>query len=398
MKYGFLTMLIPKEQENTVRLCSRHNMQDAANALQWNLFEGFSKNLNADIKIFNVLPVGSFPQYYSKAFVKAGSFQTQYNQNNRNVGFCNVKLLRKYHQSNKIYQELKKWCESDQEEKMLFVYTVGAPFMQAASRLKRRYQNVRVCAIIADLPDMSSLSSKKSFLQKRFVNHLADVSYAKLGCVDTFVLLTKHMARYMDLQKPWVVMEGIAEEKEIPFLTETAEKMILYTGTLHRRFGVLTLMEAFSRIGGDDYRLVICGVGDSEQEIEACAKRDKRILFKGQVCREEVLSLQHQATVLVNPRQNIEEFTKYSFPSKTMEYLASGVPVVCYKLDGIPDEYDDYLNYVEDNSPEALAAKLVEICEMDDASRTEMGKKGSKFVLENKNAVVQTRRILEFIQ
>ena len=38
----------------------------------------------------------------------------------------------------------------------------------------------------------------------------------------------------------------------------------------------------------------------------------------------------------VNPRQNNEEFTKYSFPSKTMEYLASGVPVVAYKLDGIP--------------------------------------------------------------
>ena len=52
---------------------------------------------------------------------------------------------------------------------------------------------------------------------------------------------------------------------------------------------------------------------------------------------------------------------------------------------------------MEDNSPEALAAKLVDICEMDAESRAGIGAKGAKFVLENKNALEQTRRILEFI-
>ena len=108
--------------------------------------------------------------------------------------------------------------------------------------------------------------------------------------------------------------------------------------------------------------------------------------------------MQTEVTVLVNPRQNNEEFTKYSFPSKTMEYLSSGVPVVAYKLDGIPDEYDEYLNYVEDNSAEALANKLIEICEMTQEERNAIGSKGQKFVLENKNAIAQTKRIVEFIR
>mgnify|MGYP003303651866 CR=1 FL=1 len=45
-------------------------------------------------------------------------------------------------------------------------------------------------------------------------------------------------------------------------------------------------------------------------------------IFTGKIDRSQVLALQRSATVLVNPRRNNEEYTKYSFPSKTMEYLA----------------------------------------------------------------------------
>lgn len=86
----------------------------------------------------------------------------------------------------------------------------------------------------------------------------------------------------------------------------------------------------------------------------------------------------------MNPRQNNEEFTKYSFPSKTMEYLSSGIPVVAYKLDGIPDEYDQYIQYVADDSIESLKKKLVEVCEMTREERQELGNIGRNFVLMKK--------------
>jgi len=171
----------------------------------------------------------------------------------------------------------------------------------------------------------------------------------------------------------------------------------LYTGTLNPQFGIVTLLEAFSQIRDPALKLMICGFGEAEEQILQMQKTDPRIIYLGKVDRKAVLPLQRGATVLVNPRQNNEEFTKYSFPSKTMEYLASGVPVVAYKLDGIPDEYDAYLNYVEDNSAESLAKTLTQICNMDETARKEMGKRGAEFVLENKNARVQTRRILELI-
>ena len=398
MKYGFLTTLVPQNLEQRVRQLSKHNMQDAATALQWNLIEGFHQNLQQDIRLFNILPIGSFPQYYGKMFVETCNFETPFSKENRNIGFCNVKLLRKYHQPLCVYRELRKWCAADQEERTLFVYTIDNTFMQAVSNLKREFPNLNVCAIIADLPDMSSLSEKKGMLEKYFIANQASKAYANISCVDAFVLLTKRMVDYIGIEKPWIVMEGIASKTKTVEPGHAEHKTILYTGTLHKRFGVITLVESFRKIQGEDYRLVLCGVGDSEPEIRKQAQMDRRICFMGQVTREEALRLQQEAMVLVNPRQNNEEFTKYSFPSKTMEYLASGVPVVTYKLDGIPDEYDAYLNYVEDNSPESLAAKLVEICNLDEDTRKEMGQRGAEFVLKNKNAVAQTKRILSLLK
>jgi len=394
MKYGMLSTLIPKELEFDFKTYSKNNMQDAASMLQWNLYNGFCENLRCEIPLFNVLPVGSFPQYYKKLFVKKSVF----NNNSINIGFCNIKLLRNYFKTKNITIVLKKWCQKDNEPKTLFVYTLSQPLISAVCKIKKSFPNLTVCAIVADLPDMSSLSSDKSLLQKHFAKQRATDSYNKLNCIDRFVLLTKQMAEYMNISQPYMVMEGVVSnftEAVIP--VESPVKTIMYSGTLHKRFGMLHLLEAFKMIPNKNYRLVICGEGDSKEEIKNAALFDSRIEFLGQLTQSEVLSLQKRATVLVNPRQNNEEFTKYSFPSKTMEYLKSGVPVIAYKLDGIPDEYIPYLNSPENDSVKGLADAIVNVCSLSFEDRVIMGDRGRNFVCKNKSNIIQTKRILDFI-
>ena len=205
------------------------------------------------------------------------------------------------------------------------------------------------------------------------------------------------MRDYLNIDRPYCVMEGIASESPKANVEEKREKTILYTGTLHQKFGVMNLVKAFGQIENPNYRLVICGIGDSEKAIQEAAEKDSRISFLGQLPRREVLEWQSKATVLVNPRQNNEEFTKYSFPSKTMEYLSSGIPVVAYKLDGIPDEYDAYIQYVEDDSIESLKKKLIEVCELSDEERKNLGSAGRAFVLAEKNSTIQVKKIVELI-
>ena len=385
MQYAFLGMLIPETMKEEVESLSVNNMQDAANALQWHLYNGLCRNLGESIKILNILPVGSFPQYYKKPVVRSSLFESNYCQNNLNIGFCNVKLIRKYIQPRKVYNALKKWCADSPGEKVLFIYTAADMFITPVSRIKSRFPELKVCAIVADLPDMSSLKANKSIFERMLQRVLSSRSYAGLYAVDAFVLLTKYMADYMKISQPYCVVEGISTESTPKLLqsgeAQPNEKIILYTGTLHKRFGVMKLAKAFLMIKDNSYRLIICGVGDSADELKKCAEKDKRIDFRGQLSRDEVLALQRKATVLVNPRQNNEEFTKYSFPSKNLEYLSSGTPLIAYKLDGIPDDYDNCIFYVENNSIEALRDKMVEVCSMDGKTRLSFAEKAQRYVL-----------------
>ena len=252
------------------------------------------------------------------------------------------------------------------------------------------------------MPAYVSLASNKTGIAKLYLEHSAKTSAKCLDAVDYFVLLTKQMADYLQIKKPFCVMEGISTKDsylKLPDarITDSEKKIVFYSGTLHKKFGVMNLLRAFETIGDKDYVLQLCGVGDCEKEIERLAEQDKRIQFLGRVARNEVLELQKKATVLVNPRQNNEEFTKYSFPSKNLEYLSSGIPLVAYKLDGIPDEYDSYILYVEDDSIESLARRITEVCEMDSDERVTVGKKAKEFVLTEKNQICQTRKILDLI-
>lgn len=401
MSITFLSELIPPNIKEEVRKNSVNYMMDAGNSLQWNIHQGLENNTGAEIHIINLLPIGSYPQYYKKAFIQRRTFATTSSRDHINVGFCNIKLLRKLTMHFFVYKELLKYYKGEETPKVLIVYSAEAALLRAVSMLKKKYPSLIVCDIIADLPDMSSLTSEKSFAQKKFERYLAKKSYYSMEAVDCFVLLTSAMAEYMHIQKPYIVMEGIAPERaedaEADCSKSGNEIIIAYTGTLHRRFGVLHLLKAFMLTKNENFRLVICGVGDSEQEIIAAAQQDKRIVFRGQMVREEVLRLQAEAAVLVNPRQNHEEFTKYSFPSKNLEYLSAGKPVIAYKLDGIPDEYDEYLQYPEDDSPEALCRKITQIGEMDVKSRIILGNKAVRFVRSKKNAWVQTKKILSVI-
>jgi len=396
-EYVFLSLMIPKELASEVKHNSSNNMADAANALEHNLMNGFAENLSIPPKIINVLPIGSYPQYYSESFIKASYFQLCNCNSHENVGFCNIKFIRNYFIEKAVYNSLENYCKKKNGNIVICIYSASVSFLSAVEKLKKKFPRLVVCDIIADLPGMTNLSSKKSALLQWYIDYQAKNALKKLECVDCFVFLTKQMASYLHISKPYCVVEGIASETKELELREQKEKFILYTGTLHKKFGVMNLVHAFQQIYSPDYRLVICGIGDSAEAIKNAAEDDMRISFLGQLSRAEVLEWQRKATVLVNPRQNSEEFTKYSFPSKTMEYLSSGIPVIAYKLDGIPDEYDKYLQYVEDDTIDGLKNKLIELCEMPYEQRQKIGNAGRSFVLKEKNSKIQVRKIVDLI-
>jgi glycosyltransferase involved in cell wall biosynthesis len=198
--------------------------------------------------------------------------------------------------------------------------------------------------------------------------------------------------------KPSVVVEGVYKHQNHENITQAESyNTILYSGGLSKRYGIVELLRAFEGIKSTNYRLWFCGSGDAENEIELYAKNDKRVTHWGQLPHLEVLKLQKRATVLVNPRKSEGIFTKYSFPSKTIEYLASGRPTIMNRLDGIPDEYFDYCFVPESEDEEGLRQCIINVCEKPSSELTTFGIKAKDFILKNKNPQAQAQKIYDLI-
>ena len=56
----------------------------------------------------------------------------------------------------------------------------------------------------------------------------------------------------------------------------------------------------------------------------------------------------------MNPRFTGAEYTLYSFPSKNIEYMVSGTPVITTRLAGIPDDYYPYVFVFEEEINENI--------------------------------------------
>ena len=146
-----------------------------------------------------------------------------------------------------------------------------------------------------------------------------------------------------------------------------------------------------------DVELWICGSGELKNTIEKSAEKDHRIKFYGLVDRECALMMQRNATILVNPRTSEGAYTKYSFPSKVMEYMLSGRSVIINKLPGIPNEYYKYVYCPKDESVESLAECISRVLSINENVRDELAQKARNFIINNKNAKVQMSRVLSLI-
>ena len=72
--------------------------------------------------------------------------------------------------------------------------------------------------------------------------------------------------------------------------------------------------------------------------------------------------------------------------------------MIAYKLDGIPNEYDEYINYVPDNSIDSLVYTIKKVCNDPDETIKEKAFLAREFVLNEKNEIKQTKKIIDMME
>lgn len=382
------------EQEKAKYLSrSKRGYQFAAQNFQEALLQGLLENGEAPA-VVTVPALSTFPGGYKSPVVSGCDFTLSGKKMGRSIGFLNLPFLNACLPA--MNSTIQRWGRENKGRKYAIVYGAHSHLMSAAAGLKRSFDDVKLCLIVPDLPKYMACNSlyKRLGLKKRDLRQIDGM----LPAFDAVAVLSRPMADELGFaDRPHTTVEGIySGGKTIAKRKE--KKTILYTGGLAMRYGIGDLVDAFMLIGDADYRLWLCGNGDAVPYIKECAAKDKRIEYNGVLPKEEATALQSEATLLVNPRHSNEVFTQYSFPSKTMEYLASGTPTVMCHLACIPQEYDEHLYYFEDESVEGMAKRMQELCGQDEETLAQKGEKAASFILREKNAKTQAGKILDLLK
>lgn len=277
-------------------------------------------------------------------------------------------------------------------------YLIHQPYMDALAYAKRLCPSLRTVLICPDLPDMMdmSLSEKplKSFLKRVDMRRVARL-YTK---VDGFVLFADAMQERIDLHgAPYTVIEGVATVDELDSTPVEREKFLLYAGTLHKNIGIETIIASLSYINDLDVRLKIYGTGELESYIREATTQDARIEYGGFIDRAALFEEEKRALALVNARNPEDAYTRYSFPSKTFEYLYSATPFVTTRLFGVPKEYSPYLYEVDAPTPESLGMVINNILKTDPTVIRERGLRAREFVEREKNKEKQSLALASFM-
>ena len=390
----FLSGIYPEEMEDRLKDPSvNHNIQIAADVLQKNIISGLETFLQKPLKLINAPYVGVYPRGSAIWRFGRAAFSHCEGADDVNISFWNLPAVR--HMS--IYfsskSDIKKWVTAHPGG-LVISYALTLRNVYRLIYAKRISPSVKTCMIVPDLPLYMRMSAGWLYRSMKFLENWWICR--NLHKIDAYVLLTEYMNEALKVDR-YCVMEGIASCDFRKRHEDESCRIVLYTGTVDRKYGISDLLEAFHRIKDPDLRLYICGAGDGQSLIEEMARNDGRISYFGQLSRDEILEYQSRAALLVNPRRNTEIFTRYSFPSKTLEYMASGTPLVAYKLDGIPNEYDPYIHYVKENTVESLREAMEQVLRYSPQKRREIGENARRFVMEHKNAAVQTEKILELL-
>ncbi|TYP52411.1 glycosyltransferase family 4 protein [Thermosediminibacter litoriperuensis] len=366
------------------------------------IVEGISSE--SEIELLSYIPVSTYPHYphiicFRKAELIYKGIPVRY------IPFLNLPCLKQITILLYTFWFVLRWLIANHriKEKIIFLNVIYPPTALPSLLLGR----LLGCRVVTLVPDISSFrfdySPTTGIFKKYLMLFFKRISEWLDRRFDGYVLLTDYMKNIVNPRnKPYVVVEGMVEDHLRGLKNDISQKhvppAIMYAGSLRARYGISKLIKAFSQMPIRECELWIFGSGDYVDTIRRVAEEDKRIKYFGTVTHAEVIEYETRATLLVNPRPSDEEFTKYSFPSKTLEYMASGTPLLTTPLPGIPSEYKEYIYTFEDESVEGMSKRMTDILSIPLEELHKFGQRARWFVMENKNHLVQSKKILYFLE
>lgn len=214
--------------------------------------------------------------------------------------------------------------------------TLRLNLIKTAKKIAKQY-GVKVVGMLTDNP--FNLSSGGSFIKKSLRK--------EVSTLDGYLSLTQNLVTVFNQHIPSYVFEGlVTEEKEGK--KDPIHNYFYFGGSLYERYGVKTLVDAFHD-SNINCKLVLAGSGPLDKYIEEMAEEDYRILYLSQISKEKNIAYMRNSIANINPRPLDKKLDEESVPSKLIEYLSIGTPVISTKYPKLYSLFKDDVTWIDGN-------------------------------------------------
>ena len=198
--------------------------------------------------------------------------------------------------------------------------------------------------------------------------------------------------------KPSYIFEGLVEDRKFPKTSEKKNPYFFFGGALMEKYGVYQLIEAFKILKPKDIDLYICGHHGDKEMIKSAIKGNQRIKYLGLLNVNKVMEYEQKALACINPRPFTEDLDRFSIPSKTLEYMAMGRPVISVKNSALKEKFPNELIWLEGANESDLVHGMKEVLKMSEAERDELGRKAKNRVLQLYSLEALSNNVQPFLE
>lgn len=291
------------------------------------------------------------------------------------------------------------WCCKNINQDKIVVCSLMRIYQYPPVKLASFPFKCKYITVACDIPWMTTLQVATRNIS---IKQKCAIWISKRLCssFDGYVLLTATMNEVLNpKRKPAVVIEGFCDINMRDVSNGRGNKslknIILYAGGLNAKYGIENLVEAVKSMDSVDTELWLYGSGDMNDKLRS--ETNPRIKFWGPKSNSEVIQAELRAMILVNPRPTSDEYTRFSFPSKTLEYMVSGTYTMTTPLAGIPDEYYKYCGIIPNYTTDGIKCALQNALSLGRDELCRRGQCAKDFAINYKNNISQVAKVVSFI-
>lgn len=389
MKCLFVSSLCSKAKIAQLHKDSGRNPGFAGLKFRYLLAKGLQLN-SIDIVALSVIPMsGSFSQ--KKIWINKSEYSDGIRY--KYVPFINLLYIRQIVIFIYTFLYVLFWGLSNRRDKFIVCDMLNVSLCSAVL-LATKLNRVKTVGVLTDMPGMMVNRTEQT------VSSMATrINKSYLASFNTYVFLAEAMNDVVNKnQRPYVVIEGFSNDV-LPsqiMKVHNDKFIIMYAGGLHERYGLKMLADAVEQMSDNCVELHLYGDGPFVEYIKN--NEYKKVKYCGILLNDAIIQAELEADLLVNPRPTTEEFTKYSFPSKNIEYMGSGTPLTTTVLPSMPEEYYPYVFLFIDETVDGYRKVLEEIINIPSEQLKAKGRLAQQFILENKTNIVQVKKLLTLVK